>query len=91
MNGEIQVRECCERVWLACAIDSEGSIQVWRQPNSRANGETLTQKARAIPSEASGSTGSTEEPLETTRTSSASSNSAHECPGPQQHLKVVGG
>ena len=25
------MRECCERVWLACAIDSEGSIQVWRQ------------------------------------------------------------
>lgn len=56
-----------------------------------ANGETLTRKARAIPSEASGSTSSTEEPLETTRTSSASSNSAHECPGPQQHLKVAGG
>lgn len=28
------MRECCERVWLACAIDSEGSIQVWRQSSS---------------------------------------------------------
>jgi nucleoid DNA-binding protein len=25
------VRSCCEKAWLACAIDSEGSIQVWRQ------------------------------------------------------------
>jgi hypothetical protein len=28
------VRECCSRVWLACAIDSEGSIQVWRQTST---------------------------------------------------------
>lgn len=28
------MRECCERAWLACAIDSEGSIQVWRQTSS---------------------------------------------------------
>jgi hypothetical protein len=34
VNGEIQVKECCKRVWLACAIDSEGSIQVWRQSSS---------------------------------------------------------
>lgn len=25
------MRFCCEKAWLACAIDSEGSIQVWRQ------------------------------------------------------------
>ncbi len=25
------MRDCCERAWLACAIDSEGSVQVWRQ------------------------------------------------------------
>ena len=28
------MRECCERAWLACAIDSEGSVQVWRQSSS---------------------------------------------------------
>jgi hypothetical protein len=28
------VRECCERAWLACAVDSEGSVQVWRQTSS---------------------------------------------------------
>lgn len=28
------MRECCERAWLACAIDSEGSVQVWRQCSS---------------------------------------------------------
>jgi hypothetical protein len=28
------VQECCKRAWLACAIDSEGSIQVWRQSSS---------------------------------------------------------
>jgi len=28
------VRECCERAWLACAVDSEGSVQVWRQSSS---------------------------------------------------------
>jgi len=28
------VRECCKRAWLACAIDSEGSVQVWRQASS---------------------------------------------------------
>lgn len=28
------MKECCNRVWLACAIDSEGSIQVWRQSSS---------------------------------------------------------
>lgn len=46
---------------------------------------------RAIPSEASGSMSSTEEPLESRPTSSASSNSAHECPASQQHLRVAGG
>jgi hypothetical protein len=28
------VRECCERAWLACSIDSKGSIQVWRQSST---------------------------------------------------------
>jgi len=28
------VQECCNKVWLACAIDSEGSIQVQRQTRS---------------------------------------------------------
>lgn len=50
-------------------------------PNSRAYGGTLTAiKLRAIPSEASGSIVSTEEPLEHTATSNASSNWPQECP-----------
>lgn len=28
------MQECCKRAWLACAIDSEGSVQVWRQSSS---------------------------------------------------------
>lgn len=28
------MRDCCERAWLACAIDSEGSVQVWRQTSA---------------------------------------------------------
>jgi len=31
MNGGIRVRTCCEKVWLACVLDSEGSVQVWEQ------------------------------------------------------------
>lgn len=57
-----------------------------------ANGETETSSgSSAIPCQAEGSTTSTSEGVETRDASSASSNRPHECPGPQQHLKVAGG
>lgn len=68
--------------WTDIECNLAESIRSKFMPNSLAYGETLptSSKSRAIPSEALGSTTSTKEPLETRATSSACSNSPHECP-----------
>jgi hypothetical protein len=78
--------------WTDEECDLSMAIRAEFMPNSLAYGETLTSAsrvARAIPSEASGSASSTEEPLETRTTSSTSSNWSHECPATLDRVEDI--
>lgn len=71
--------------WTDEEIDQAEYIRKTFMLYSRANGEALpASELRVIPSEASGSETGTEEPLETTAASIASSNRPQECPAPSR-------
>jgi hypothetical protein len=65
--------------------------ELYVSSSSRAYGEArpAPSGSRVIPSEALGSTTSTKEPLESRATSSACSNSLHECPAPFEGEDVL--